>query len=161
MAENLTVIDIITIIIAAWGAILSSFLLGWNVYRDLTNRGKLRVICRIMNKVVPGIPKDETDYLVYEVTNVGRQPIMVTQIGGRKNGKDFIITSDQIPKMLKPYEYILQETTDLSFINENLLELFAIDSSNKEHKMNKSGLKKLILYKNKLDLKKASQKIIY
>lgn len=135
----------LTSLIALYGAILSSVLLGWNIYRDLTDRGKLRVHCYIGNIIISCTPPDDTEYLMYIVTNVGRKPILVTHIGGKKrNKKDFFITSNNFPKMLNPGEYLTEYTPDLSLLNENLVSLWAIDSLGKAHKVNKSVVKKLI-----------------
>lgn len=35
----------ITLWLAIRGAFLSTFLLGWTIYRDLSERGKIRVLC--------------------------------------------------------------------------------------------------------------------
>ena len=134
----------LTTLIALYGAILSSVLLGWNIYRDLTDKGSLRVHCYIGNIIIPGGPKDENDYLVYSITNVGRKPTLVTHIGGKTKENDFMITPRELPKMLKPGEYLLEYTRDLSILNDNLLCLWALDSFGKAHKVKKSVLKDLI-----------------
>lgn len=134
----------LTTLIALYGAILSSVLLVWNIYRDLTNKGKLRVCCSIGKIITPGGPKDENDYLFYNVTNVGRKPILVTRIGGKTKENDFMIKPRGLPKTLNPGEYLSEYTPDLSMLNDNLLCLWAIDSLGKAHKVKKSVLKDLI-----------------
>jgi hypothetical protein len=56
--------SIVTTLIAIYGAILSSIVFLWNLYRDLTNKGKLKVDCYIGGIIIPGGPRDETDYLI-------------------------------------------------------------------------------------------------
>jgi len=38
----------LTILLALWGAIVSTFVLGWNVFRDLSDRGKIKVSCFVI-----------------------------------------------------------------------------------------------------------------
>jgi hypothetical protein len=103
-----------TTIIAIYGAVLSTLVLLWNLYRDATNRGKLRVECSLEYKFITGI-HDDTLYLFHKVTNIGKQPIMLTNVGGTtKNKGDSIIGHSAIPRMLHPGEYVHIETPDLS-----------------------------------------------
>ena len=136
--------DGITLTIAIYGALLSSILLGWKIYRDLTDRGRLRVHCSIGKIVIPGGPKDENDYLFYNVTNIGRKPIVVTHIGGSMTQQNFMILPKDLPKTLKPGEFSHEYTTDLSCLNDNLLCLWAMDSLGKYHKVKRCVLKDLI-----------------
>jgi hypothetical protein len=130
--------------LALYGAIMSTILLGWSIYRGLTDKGRLYVHCYI-GKLIGGQGKrDENDYLVYSITNIGRRPILVTTIGGKTKGNPFIINPRSLPTMLKPGEYVIEYTPDLSIINDNLLQLFAIDSIGKYHKVRKRVLKSLI-----------------
>jgi len=141
MEENIS----LTTVLALYGALVSSIVFGWNLYRDLTNKGKLRVHCFIGRAIIPGQPLDENEYLVYNVTNVGRQPIMVTDIGGSKNKEGFIIPSKHLPKMMNPGEYILDYSPNLGLLTEKgLKDLWAVDSLGKYHKLRKSILKNLI-----------------
>ena len=136
----------LTALIAIYGALVSTFVLGWNVYRDLTDKGKLKVHCYIGN-VVTLAGTSPVDYLVYSVTNVGRKPILVTHLGGRAKGgeyPDFIIISTQLPKMLNPGEYLLEYSPDLTVLGKNLSALYAIDSLEKKHKVNRSVVRGLV-----------------
>ncbi len=136
-----------TTLIAIYGAILSSILLVWNVYRDLTDRGKLRVYCYIGNLISSAGLLDKNDYLVYSVTNVGRRPILVTHVGGKRKKDefaDFIIITDKLPKMLNPGEFHLEYSPDLSVLDDDLVCLHALDSLNNSHKVKKAVMKDLI-----------------
>ena|SRR5229473_1314481 len=81
----------ITGLLAVYGAILSSFGLGWNFYRDLQDKARLKVrmsIRRIVSSpdgkwysVNPDLPIQGASsklYLVANVTNVGRRPVKWT-----------------------------------------------------------------------------------
>jgi len=41
----------VTDVLAIWGAVLSSVAFGWNLYRDLLDRGKLKVSAQIRRLV--------------------------------------------------------------------------------------------------------------
>ena len=136
-----------TALLAIYGALLSSGLLGWTIFRDLTDKGKLKVYCYIGNLVRSHGPVDKNDYLVYSVTNVGRRPILVTHVGGKKKKDefaDFIIITDKLPKMLNPGEFHLEYSPDLSVLDDDLVCLHALDSLNNSHKVKKAVMKDLI-----------------
>jgi hypothetical protein len=142
-------IDInLTSLIALYGAILSSILLGWSIYRDLSDRGKLKVYCFIGKEAIPGVRKSEKSWFFYVVTNTGKRPVYVTNIGGRYkkyNGSkytDFSISSFRKQK-LEPGEEVI-EKCELSVINEPITNLFAIDSLNKVYEVRRKNLKKVI-----------------
>ncbi|GFP30713.1 hypothetical protein HKBW3S34_01633 [Candidatus Hakubella thermalkaliphila] len=65
-------------ILAIWGTVLSSVSIGWQMYRDFTNRGRLRVDTYLANIIEEGPgPQDQTVYLAWKVTNTGRKPIII------------------------------------------------------------------------------------
>ena len=134
--------NVIALILSIWGALLSSIAIGWNIYRDLTKKGKLRVVCYIGNIIDEISGVNETEYLVWNVTNIGQEPIFLTSIGGQTGKEDyFVINPHQpLPIMLKPGEYIIEYTDDLSLINNNLLSLFASDSIGTNYKASKNQL---------------------
>ena len=108
----------ITSFFAFYGAVLSSFVAGWNFYRDLRDRPRLKVEMHIRR--IAGSPDgkwyqvnpelsvqgaSEKLYLVVNVTNVGRHPVKWTGWGGNykkpHNGKSsFWIQPTHIPVML-------------------------------------------------------------
>ena len=139
----------LTSLTALYGAIVSSILLGWSIYRDLSDRGKLKVSCFIGKEVIPGVRISEESWLVYIITNTGKKSVYVTHIGGRqkRNNKeekytDFIISSFQRQK-LEPGEEIVK-TCELSVLNQPIKHLWAIDSLNKYYKISGKNLKNVI-----------------
>jgi hypothetical protein len=103
--ENNTV----TTILALWGAIVATFAMGWNLYRDIIQRGRLRVSCYIANIFDDIHGKDPADYLVWNVTNIGKEPVVLTNIGGnykKKKHHKFILKPHNIklPHTIKPGE---------------------------------------------------------
>lgn len=130
--------------LAIWGALASSVTIGWNLYRDMSDTGRLRVHCFIGKIVGSSEASPDIDYLAYSVTNTGKRPIMVTNVGGRHREANFIISPRNLPRMLGPGEYFTEWTEDLSKLNKNLVSLFASDSLGKEWSVNKKALRKLL-----------------
>ena len=138
-----------TTALAIYGAALSSIVFLWNLYRDLSNTGKLRVHCYIGGIIVPeGTIPDPNDYLVYSVTNVGRQPICVSSLGGSTNAdsefSDFILPPNDLPKKLEPGETFTRLTPDFSAINQQLKSLWVTDTDGKKHRASRKCRKTLI-----------------
>jgi hypothetical protein len=108
----------LTAFLATWGALLSTFGLGWNLYRDLHDRARVRLDARIrrlgrgddgrMFAVSPNVPvADATQqlYVCITVVNEGRRPVLITTWGGTwiepRNGRsNFVIYGRELPKML-------------------------------------------------------------
>lgn len=130
----------ITTFLAIWGAIISTFVLGWTIYRDLSEKGKIKVSCFIGNQV-GGFANPEKDVLVYTITNVGKKPIYIKLIGGAFTQKHFLLSSSQIPKMLQPGEYIVESSEDLSIFDRDLKHLWVIDSLDNYWKISKKNMK--------------------
>ncbi|TAN40727.1 MAG: hypothetical protein EPN22_17050 [Nitrospirae bacterium] len=136
--------ETITTILAIWGAVVSSFAVGWQFFRDIIQRGRLRVSCYIGELIGDPGGIDPTDYLVYNVTNIGKEPVMLTHIGGEMKEKDFMVKTRQpLPRMLQPGEYTLEFTHDLSVLGPELKRLTAIDSIGRVWKVPKKQVKKL------------------
>jgi hypothetical protein len=138
----------LTILIAFYGALLSTALLGWNIYTHRTNKGKLKVLCFLTKD---SITEDAKDCLMHVVVNEGRQPIMVKELGYTTKEDRFWFHPSKVglPKMLNPYDYLVYTHSHLEIINENLRALWAVDSLDKFHKAKKSVLKNLLKKKEK------------
>ena len=127
-----------TTILAIWGAFLSSVTFGWNLFRDVTKRGRLKVSCYVGNIITVGVGADPSDYLVWSVTNVGGEPVVLTHIGGAlKNGHHFMIgvTRIRLPHTLKPGEYIVEYSPEINILDHNLKSLWALDSVGRTFKV--------------------------
>lgn len=134
----------ITTILAIWGAIVSSIAIGWNLFRDISQRGRLRVLCYIGKLVDEATGIDPNNYLVYNITNIGKEPVVLTHIGGALQKKHFMLKSrHQLPKSLKPGEYILEYSHDLSILGKDLKHLWCIDSLDRKYKAPKKQVKRL------------------
>src|SRR5436190_1907013 len=67
----------LTTVLAIWGAILSTIVASWNIYKDFIKRDKVRVSAgfRIL------IPSNE-EVLSFTITNLTSHKVKVTHIGG-------------------------------------------------------------------------------
>jgi len=134
----------ITTILAIWGAVLSSFTLGWNIFRDFMQRGRLRVTCYIGHIVGNPSISHKENLLVWTVTNIGREPVVLTTVGGSFGETAFLInTGDPLPKTLAPGDYFTGYTNDLSVLEPKLKYLAAYDSLGRTFKAPKKTVKKL------------------
>jgi len=151
----------LTKFLALWGAILSTFTLGWNFYRELLDRPKLRVTAGLKRfakgadgrdfAVKHNLPVEGASnqiFLVVTAANVGRRPVMVKGWGGEwhspvKGKKGFTVIGRDLPKMLKEGEYHFEYTDELRALSENVKTLYVWDSSGKAWKLPRRELEKL------------------
>jgi hypothetical protein len=151
----------ITDILAAYGAILASIGFGWNLYRDLLDRGRLQVsihVRRIVQiaggqwyAVKPdlGVAGASAQlFVVVNVTNVGRRPVQWIGWGGnyrkRVNGKNsFSMIPVALPKMLNEGDTHSEFTNLLDPAGENVKRVFIWDASGKNWYLSRRKLRKL------------------
>ena len=133
-----------TTYLAIWGAVVSTIAILWNIRRDLGDRGKLQVICYI-GKIVGDGPGDSGSKLVYNVTNIGRRPVVVTTIGGAfSNERHFLVPTALMPRTLQPGDYFLVYSMDLSILQDKPQALWEIDSAGKYWKISKKQLRHVL-----------------
>lgn len=153
--------DNLTKFLAAWGAIVSTFGLGWTFYRDLHDRARLRVTAHVRRivrspdgkwyAVKPDLgvaDASEQLFIVVNVTNIGRRPVQWTGWGGKwrkpRRGKDsFTIVPVGLPKMLNEGDTHSEYTTELNPEGENVQRLFIWDASGKNWYLSRAALRKL------------------
>jgi hypothetical protein len=120
------------------------FAIAWNVWRDVSDRPKLDVICYI-GQMVGGPTPDSGLKLVYRVTNAGRKPAVLTHIGGGfTERKHFMIDRRDLPKTLQPGDFYLGYSDDISVLDKKPIALWAIDSLNRHWKIPKTMLRQLV-----------------
>jgi hypothetical protein len=137
-----------TTLIALYAALVATGVAIWNIYWNIRDRGRLRVIVSRANVFAVGVGDIAKDKLWYKVINVGRQPIWVTHIGGgyRTAGKHFIITTvEQLRKKLEPGEALDDASSDAKNLDvEKVSFLGAWDSFGTIHKLPRRQLKALL-----------------
>ncbi len=137
-------------LLISFGSLAASCVaLGWNIYRDAIDRGRLRLSCYFGQIGKPGVGLVADNLLIWTATNVGRQPVMVSQIGGRRRAKPQFWTvvapdGDQLPKMLKPGEYYTGWASDFRGIDNEIMDLWVIDTLNRKYRAPKKAVKRVI-----------------
>ncbi len=150
-------VEIVTLVIAIWGAVLSTIAFTCNLLRDVVHRGKVAGTLLFWAMSKGDVLDTDNIYLIYSVTNVGKESIMLTHFGGRmkSNDKDsFVVTPDigNAPKMLQPGEYVLQ-CAEMTVFENDITALWTSDSLGREFCISKKRVKQL-----KLDYKKHKKK---
>jgi len=74
--------DILTLVIAAYAAIISTFVLGWDAYKHLASGAKINLSATMNMKIVGGITEDKGSYISSIAQNVGDRPTTITNLGG-------------------------------------------------------------------------------
>lgn len=154
-----------TIIIASYGALVSTLAVAWNVYRDFHDRARLELSAMVgyviedrgRNNIVssalalekwPDRFRIAKPSLFLTITNTGRRPVVVqgwairTDI--RKTGNEnFLYPLAILPKALKEGEYAVEHTIDLSLLADGARRIYAWDSTGKEWSLPRRALHKL------------------
>ncbi len=113
MAAN----ELWTIGIAAYAAVVSTFVLGWDAYKWLASGAKIDVSASLNMKVIGGVESDDKTYVSVTAYNVGDRPTTITNLGGmyfdswccayitkRKPKKAFIINQPSQAQQI-PYRF--------------------------------------------------------
>jgi hypothetical protein len=155
--------DNLTKFLAAWGAGLSIFGLGWTLYRDLLDRAKLQITAKVRRiargldgkyfAVAPNLPVQAADklFVVMTVVNVGRRPVMWQGWGGKyykrePEGNAFFIVGQDLPKMLQEGESHSEMTElddNLKPASDNVKKLYVWDPAGNEWALSRKHLKEL------------------
>jgi hypothetical protein len=152
----------LTTVLAIYAAIVSSIGVGWNVYRELHDRSRVKISVSLMRistgadgrqfTVAPHLPIESASaavHVVVKITNVGRRPVLLQGWGGEwkipENGKDkFVVISQGLPRMLKGHESHQEFTPDLSVVSPNIKALFVWDSSGKNYYVSNKKLRETV-----------------
>jgi len=147
--------------LAFYGAIVSSIAVGWNMYRDLRDRARLKVeinVRRIVGspdgkwyQVAPDVPVEGASgqlFVVVNVTNIGRRPVKWTGWGGKyhkpQNGKaGFWIQPTHIPTMLAEGNSSSELTPELVASIGNVKKIFIFDATGRNWNVSRRALRKL------------------
>lgn len=74
--------EILTLAIAAYAAIVSTFVLGWDAYKWLALGEKIDLSASMGMKIYGGVVPDENTYISVTALNVGDRPTTITNLGG-------------------------------------------------------------------------------
>ncbi len=143
-----------TAIAAIYGAIVSTFAVGWNIYRDSHDRARLELSAMVgfltkggnQQNIVshafalekwPEQFRGSSPELFLTITNVGRRPVVVQgwaiQADRQKTGNDnFVYKYTVLPKALKEGEYAVERTGDLLLLVDGAKRIYTWDSAGKK-----------------------------
>jgi hypothetical protein len=74
--------ELLTLGIAAYAAIISTFVLGWDAYKWLASGAKIDLTVSTGMKIIGGSTPDPKTYLSITARNIGDQPTTITNLGG-------------------------------------------------------------------------------
>jgi hypothetical protein len=140
-----------TRLLAIYGAVVSSFAVLWNVYRDLNNRARIKLVAKIgyMEQDKFGqllfisdswlrdrdIRPDVMPILKITITNIGRRPATVVGWGAiLKRGEStplLEVAPYRLPIQLEEGNSTQQSTHDLTILNDRTRKIFVRDSTGK------------------------------
>ena len=148
----LTKAEIITLFLASGGLILSSLAIGWNIFRDVLDKGKLKISCFV--GIYTGDPNGGKK-IVCNITNIGRKPITATKFMIAYKREKIItlkrwyrscppafVVPRELPKTLEPTEYIV-EMANITPEDKIIKHLCVIDTIGKYYKSNRKDEKEI------------------
>jgi hypothetical protein len=145
----------VTTFLAIWGALLSTVLAAWNIYKDIRDRGNIRVEAYLTEweEKDEETGKLDTKYEVeITLTNIGRRPVIVTSIGVRRDSRrlksrgfsEMYFDVRILPKSLDPGEFVSIERDKLFFLVDSEYDrLFARDSLGRYYFLPKAELDRM------------------
>lgn len=74
--------ELLTLGIAAYAAVISTFVLGWDAYKWLASGARIDLSASTGMKIVGGAVRDPKTYISVTALNVGDQPTTITNLGG-------------------------------------------------------------------------------
>ena len=109
--------ELLTLGIAAYAAVISTFVLGWDAYKWLASGAKIDLTVSTGMKIMGGLVPDQKTYISITAWNVGDQPTTITNLGGmyfdswwrayvtrRKPSEAFIVTEPSQAQHI-PYRF--------------------------------------------------------
>ncbi len=109
--------ELLTLGVAAYAAIISTFVLGWDAYKWLASGAKIDLTASAGMKIIGGEVEDPKTYISLTAYNVGDRPTTITNLGGmyfeswwrayitrRKPNEAFIISTPSQAQRI-PYRF--------------------------------------------------------
>lgn len=147
----------ISIYISLFSLAVAGISLGWNIYRDCVDRGKLTVRAFIADVFIPDEGK-EPEVLSVRVTNTGKRAITVDGHGFAMNDKSTLMPKDSYAdfnkKRLEPGDYLSSTLSNellltISESADKLQGFFVTDSHGKKWWVPKKEFKDILAFLNR------------
>jgi hypothetical protein len=152
----------LTSLLATYGALVSSLMLGWTLYRDLRDRRKVKFSVEIRRigirsdgaffSIAPnsGIEgASEEVFFIFSMVNVGRRPVRLKNIYAKYkepvNGKrGLVFSARDLPKSLDEQEALDEYSEfDERFVSENVESITVSDVSGKQWRLSRKQMREL------------------
>jgi hypothetical protein len=145
----------VTLILAIWGAVVSTVAVCWNIVRDVLKRPK--VVIHAMIARSPGtvaLPRPLT--LAVEITNVGQEPVVIKGLASDKGKKSTVVgvllTPTVLPRRLEPKDSVVEPLRDFGFIKPGTKRFYVWDSTGKHWYLPSKTLQSLVKEAQKQNL---------
>lgn len=150
-----------TQILALYGAVIATFTGIWQLYTYVVDKGKLKVNCYVAS-IVSFLTEEEKKrrYFYFTITNIGKKPIMVRDLGGsyKEKNQHFCISVPGLPRELLPGHFINFPIEVFSEFNKDVKKIWVSDSlgtyynlSNRELNQLKKDAQKYLKNSNNAD----------
>jgi hypothetical protein len=132
--------EFFSIIIAFFSLVVAGIALGWNIYRDCVERGKLKVTAYVADVFIPGSGQ-QPEVISVRVTNTGKKPIVIDGHSFLLKNKTKLMPMDSYAafnnRRLEPGEYISTTLSNALVLNlldrvGDLYGFFVMDSCGKK-----------------------------
>jgi hypothetical protein len=109
--------ELLTLGIAAYAAVVSTFVLGWDAYKWLASGAKIDLSASTGMRILGGQVEDPNSYISVTARNVGDQPTTITNLGGiyfeswwrayitRRNPSESFIVNQPSQSQRIPYRF--------------------------------------------------------
>ena len=148
----------VSIYISFFSLAVAGVSLGWNIYRDCVDRGRLTVRAFIADEFIPDVGKLPA-VLSVRVTNTGKQAITVDGHGFAMNDKSTLMPKDTYEdfqkKRLEPGDYLTSTLSHellltISESTDKLQGFFITDSQGKKWWVPHREFKNILDFLNRL-----------
>jgi hypothetical protein len=136
----------ITLVLAIWGAVVSTVAVLWNIARDALNKPKVTLKGMIAHTPGSGsLPRPVV--LAVEITNVGKQAVVIKGLAS-DNGKNgtkggVLMNPRRLPCRLEAKDSAIEELS-FTFLHPGVTRLYVWDSTGKHWYLPKKRLEELI-----------------
>ncbi len=134
----------IALILAIYGAILSTIAILWNIRRDLKDRAEIRVHVKLVSRQGPTI--SFVEYICVELSNTGKRPVTIIEIRYQIEKQIYLAKPSQLhslPKELGEGQFFGVDIMKDKIENPDMVESFIVkDARGIEYSSKKYPLKK-------------------
>lgn len=148
---NISLFDLITIIIAAYAAIVATVVAGWNIYVYKRDRGEVSISAGYaVADIGPGEHTKDDFFFEITITNVGKRPVYLRRhiFGLRNEGKGergFLFRPDpDLPNRLEAGEpYSALFSRNHPDVDDQIVRISCSDTTGRVYKVSSGNIRKI------------------